>query len=256
LCNYWFEKNPAKTLFMRNDTLSQMLTMINVKSGSRILCVDDTGGLLILGLQLLTLRLLERINGKGEIFTVHDRTSQNMDIAISSNINKSHLKCVKPIPWTNLDGKIFENFRGTDEASLQRAKIKQGLLTELYDNFKTGQFEGLLVASKYDPKEIISKLKHLLAPSSPIVVYSPYKEMLLPCYNEIRYSTEYVFSTLVESFMREYKAPVGLSGTHPTMTTSGCGGFYFWCFKVDGNITILEKENTKRIKNNVGEEVE
>jgi tRNA (adenine58-N1)-methyltransferase non-catalytic subunit len=54
LCDYWFEKNPEKTMQLRLDTFSQMLSMSNVKSGSRILCVDEIGGLLALGYLHLT----------------------------------------------------------------------------------------------------------------------------------------------------------------------------------------------------------
>lgn len=32
---------------MRSDTLAQILTFANVRSGSRILCVDECGGVLV-----------------------------------------------------------------------------------------------------------------------------------------------------------------------------------------------------------------
>jgi hypothetical protein len=112
-------------------------------------------------------------------------------------------------------------------------------MKSLYANFKSGQFTGLIVASKYDVSEIIAKLEPLLAPSSPIVVYAAYKESLIPCYNTIRYSPKYVLTTLQESWMREYQAP---PGTHPTMTTSGCGGFYFSCTTVSSEGVELNTE--------------
>lgn len=103
-------------------------------------------------------------------------------------------------------------------------------------------FEGLIVSSKFDPQEVIKKISPYLLPSSPIVIYSPYKEVLLPVYTQIRYDPAYVLTSLTESFMREYKAPVGLSGTHPEMTTSGCGGFYCMAYTVKSDgVDILPK---------------
>ncbi|KAJ3349180.1 tRNA (adenine(58)-N(1))-methyltransferase non-catalytic subunit trm6 [Kappamyces sp. JEL0680] len=49
--------NSERIKELRVDTLSQILTFANVRAGSRILCVDDSGG-------LLTLALLERTHGR------------------------------------------------------------------------------------------------------------------------------------------------------------------------------------------------
>ena len=57
VAEYWFTKDPAKILEMRVDTLSQLLTMGNVRSGARLLVVDETGGLLTAG-------VMERLGGE------------------------------------------------------------------------------------------------------------------------------------------------------------------------------------------------
>ena len=57
VAEYWFTKDPAKILEMRVDTLSQFLTMANVRSGARLLVVDETGGLLTAG-------VMERLGGE------------------------------------------------------------------------------------------------------------------------------------------------------------------------------------------------
>lgn len=47
IAQYHFEKQPSKTRELRPDTLANMLAMANVRPGSRLLVVEDIGGLLV-----------------------------------------------------------------------------------------------------------------------------------------------------------------------------------------------------------------
>ncbi len=57
VCEYWFTREPGRVRDMRPDTQSQMLSMANVQSGSRIIVIDDTGGLILAS-------ALDRMGGK------------------------------------------------------------------------------------------------------------------------------------------------------------------------------------------------
>jgi tRNA (adenine-N(1)-)-methyltransferase non-catalytic subunit len=56
--------------------------------------------------------------------------------------------------------------------------------------------------------------------------------MLLEAYNYVRLDKNYCNTQLTESWMREFQVPVFASGTHPSMMTSGSGGFLFTATKV------------------------
>jgi tRNA (adenine-N(1)-)-methyltransferase non-catalytic subunit len=47
VCQYWFDKDPNRVLFLRPDALAQMITLANVRSGRRFLIVDGSGGLIL-----------------------------------------------------------------------------------------------------------------------------------------------------------------------------------------------------------------
>lgn len=45
--NYYFVKDPFKILNLRIDTLSQMMSLANLRPGARFIIVDGTGGLVV-----------------------------------------------------------------------------------------------------------------------------------------------------------------------------------------------------------------
>lgn len=64
VCDYWFSKDPGRVRVLRPDTLGQILSYANVQSSSRVLIVDDSGGLIIAA-------VLERLGGKmGLLFLI------------------------------------------------------------------------------------------------------------------------------------------------------------------------------------------
>lgn len=47
LAQYHFEKQPSRTRELRPDTLANMLAMANVRPGSKLLVVEDLGGMIV-----------------------------------------------------------------------------------------------------------------------------------------------------------------------------------------------------------------
>ena len=169
-CDYWFEKNPEKIMGMRLDTFSQLITASGVTCGSRMLCVDETGGMLALG-------LLERMAGDGVLYCLHDKAAASLDMIRSSNMQKSFKSCIRQIPWHNMEGVVNQAIHSTDTEGIQRSQDKIDRKLAIFEDFKRGQFEGLVCASNYDISEIVNRLLPFLAPSSPVVVYAPKKEV-------------------------------------------------------------------------------
>jgi tRNA (adenine-N(1)-)-methyltransferase non-catalytic subunit len=61
VAKYYFEKDSAKILGLRIDTLSQMANLANLGPGGRFLIVDTTGGMLVAA-------ALDRLGGKESLY--------------------------------------------------------------------------------------------------------------------------------------------------------------------------------------------
>jgi tRNA (adenine-N(1)-)-methyltransferase non-catalytic subunit len=63
ICEMCWTRNPAKSLYMRVDTLAQILTIANVHSGCNVMLVESCQG-------LVTGAVLERLGGQGRLIQV------------------------------------------------------------------------------------------------------------------------------------------------------------------------------------------
>lgn len=85
-------RSPQSILHLRDDTLSQLLTMANVRPGGRYLVVDDTGG-------LITAAVLERMGSEGSILLFNESDSPPAwGILQTMNFSDRELE---PIKWLN-----------------------------------------------------------------------------------------------------------------------------------------------------------
>ncbi|TPX72865.1 hypothetical protein SpCBS45565_g00236 [Spizellomyces sp. 'palustris'] len=252
LCEHFFKDNPRRICELRVDTLSQILTTGNVRSGARYLIVDEAGG-------LLTCALVERMQGRGEILQLHDHETYNVDLIKHLNLPPSIPNILKNLPWTRLtpnEDEDMENMsiRITDETRLDR--LRHRILTTRAKRalLYAGGFDGLFIISQYDVKEIIETLSPYLAGSRPVVVYSPYKETMLESFLHLRNSRDFVNAQLTESWIREYQVPTAASGTHPLMRMSGSGGYILSAIRVIDCETHAATARRVRVKNGKVEE--
>ncbi|EED85188.1 eukaryotic translation initiation factor 3G, partial [Postia placenta Mad-698-R] len=135
------------------------------------------------------------------------------------------------------------------EAQKQRSnkrKVVAESLSQTREELFAGEFDGLIIASEYDPFSILQSLSPYLAGSASIVVHSPYVQVFSLLFHD--------FSTLTtcpdcgrftESATRVASIPWAyrhgsvvtalsvLPGrTHPLMNMSGSGGFILHTTKV------------------------
>ncbi|CAN6463546.1 unnamed protein product [Victoria cruziana] len=91
ICEAYFRKNPAKTGFLRMDTLSLLLSMANVTAYADVLVVDMIGG-------IVTGAVAERLSGTGSVCnTYYGSKSYPMDIIGIFNFDcevRSRIFCV------------------------------------------------------------------------------------------------------------------------------------------------------------------
>lgn len=66
ICQYWFDKDPNRVLFLRPDSLAQMITFANVRSGQRFIIVDGSGGLILAA-------VLDRLEGRRLLCTCYSK---------------------------------------------------------------------------------------------------------------------------------------------------------------------------------------
>ena len=164
LLDFYKEKNWDKIMELRIDSLSQILTYSNVNHASRLLVCDNTNG-------LLGNALLERIT-TGTIYFIYDGPSPNLDLLkYGKNVN---YHCY---PWFRFDTPIV--YQAPKTGDTEKSKQRYELATSEHQELHRGEFDGLIIASKFDPVQVIKKLSPFLKGSGIIVCYSPQKEVLL-----------------------------------------------------------------------------
>ena len=88
---------------------------------------------------------------------------------------------------------------------------------------KTGFNCCIVAAPSNHPASVMAKLAPLLAPSASFAIFSNWQQPLAECHLALQQSKQAVNLTLAESWWREYQ--VLPARTHPTMSTSGTGGY-------------------------------
>ncbi|KAF8314352.1 Gcd10p-domain-containing protein [Cantharellus anzutake] len=237
VCDYWFTRDPSRVRDMRPDTLSQIISMANVQSGSRIIIVDDTGGLILAA-------ALDRMGGSGTVVAISDSSQAPSYPCISSmNFSPEQLKPLSTLlNWVHVDEEwapmtyespeaaaLHRKFERDNARIIKRREAFLALQAHREDLF-SGEWDALLISSNHEPHSIIEKLAPYLAGSSSIIVHSPYVHVLTEAQVKLRADPQYLGSSITEGWLRRYQILPGR--THPTMQTSGSGGYLLQTIKV------------------------
>ena len=113
---------------------------------------------------------------------------------------------------------------------MSKRKAASDALAATRDELFAGEFAGLLIASQYDPASILTRLSPYLAGSASIVVYSQHLQIVADLQIQMRAESQYLAPSVTESWLRRYQVLPGR--THPTMVTSGSGGFLLHATKM------------------------
>lgn len=91
--------------FLRMDTLSQLLSLVNAHANSKFLVVDDTQGLIVSA-------LAERMGGHGHILAITENETHNYDVLRYLNLSKDILSVVRTVPMSKVDQSVpFGEYR-------------------------------------------------------------------------------------------------------------------------------------------------
>ncbi|GAA6025096.1 hypothetical protein JCM11491_004779 [Sporobolomyces phaffii] len=285
LTSYNSDRVPSKTRELRADTLANLLAMANVRPGSRLLVVENTGGLIVGA-------CLERMGGTGTLMNINDADSPpDFHLLESYNFpaapDLDPIRCVhwaaterdwtppdlpldlnevvEPIATDVLTAKDEEemteeekerefkrlrNLRNKHQRELNKLRKRKGTFEKAKtarEEFFKGEYDALIIASEYEPYSIIERLIPYLAGSASIVVHSPTIHSLFPCLMSLRSNPSILQPTIHEPFLRRYQVLPGRC--HPEMAglTTG-GGFLLSCLRV----VDLGGVNSVRVGSNRG----
>ncbi|GAA5921494.1 hypothetical protein JCM3775_003074 [Rhodotorula graminis] len=254
MAQFHFDKQPSKTRELRPDTLANMLAMANVRPGSRLLVVEDMGGMIVAA-------AVERMGGKGRIMVVNDADSPpdlhlldtfNFGAAETSPIASLHWAATDP-SWSPPDlplevGDLAaadkavaavddgEGDKGKDKGKeaakrnnsrdVQKLKKRRAAFDkarEAREEFLAGGFDGVIIAAEYEPYSVIERLLPRIGGSASVVVYSPHLPLLLPVLLRLRQHPAIIAPTIHEPFLRQYQVLPGRA--HPEMQGMASGGY-------------------------------
>lgn len=273
IIDYYFEnKNSDKIGGLRIDALSQLLSAGNVAPGGRYIVIDGTSGLLVAA-------CLEKMGGEGTLLAIHDAESppeyevpKTLNLPpktvetvlrflhwgqVASNYRAPRLPEIPSLPnaedpavpvrSTAEGAKLWRNRDRERHRLLKRHQAAADLEAVRQDLF-AGEWDGLLVASPYEPVSIIETLCPYLAGSAAISVHSPYLQPLIEAHARLRGNPEVINLAVTEPWMRRYQVLPGR--THPEMSTSATSGYLLSATRVYTQAYAAEmaqKERTRRI---------
>jgi tRNA (adenine-N(1)-)-methyltransferase non-catalytic subunit len=259
VCDHWFKKDQNRIRDIRPDTLSQILNLANVRPGGRYIAVDEASGLLVSA-------ILERLGGEGRLISICDVDSPPAyPVMTLMNFRKDVVtKIHSSLNWATAQEDYAPAL--TQESSsevgkserhrirLDKRKNAADTLLNAREELFAGEYDALLIASDYDPLEILQNLILYVAGSGSIVVQSPFSQPLTELQSKLRLDPSYLAPSITESWLRRYQVLPGR--THPTMNTSGSGGFLLHAIKVydDPNASkVSSHRQSKRRKKEADE---
>lgn len=258
LADYYYSAGPMKISNLRIDTLSQMLTMCNVRSSGNYIVVDTNLG-------LLTAAVIDRLVGNGsllaqgyepghciqvylddgpitswrhcvEALNLSPELLQSCLLSLSmrrlielkkgdhnkkSNLIKDSETQVKQEVETQPDPISTPKRQKLDEKAFRRESRKKEE-EKAISILSEENIDGILiVTTNYDPSDILNALYPFLGPSNQYAVFSLSLDNLLTCYQLLRGTS--MNSKISETWLRYYQ--VLPSRTRPDINMSGSGGY-------------------------------
>ncbi|KAK7058469.1 tRNA (adenine(58)-N(1))-methyltransferase non-catalytic subunit trm6 [Paramarasmius palmivorus] len=255
VCDYWFNKDQNRVRDIRPDSLSQMLLLANIRPGGRYLAIDDASGLVVAS-------ILDRLGGEGRLLTICDTDSPPAyPVMANFNFKPEQTAIMTSLNWATAQEDYTSIMAPTDVPSdeikserqksrLRKRKLVSDALNRTREELFAGEFEGLIVASQYDPTAIVERLAPYLSGSASIVVHSPHLQVVADLQAELKSLPGFLAPTVTEVWTRRYQVLPGR--THPTMNTSGSGGYILHVIKVyddpNANSVASHRQRSKKPK--------
>jgi len=231
LLDIQYKSDPIKILNLRADSLAQLVNNANVQSGGNFI-VYETGcqGIVVAA-------ALERIGDSGQIVSMYQTGMPQTNCLAAMNypepvlkerllhLNTFHLRAME-------QGSEIGSMHSTDDSEKKpQRQLYREQSQKAFELLQEKRMDGLIIASKQHPVNLLLKLMTYLAPSRPFAVFSPYKEPLLEAYTAVKNTGKAVMVSLNETWLRHYQ--VLPDRTHPEVLMSGGGGYILQGIYVD-----------------------
>lgn len=272
IAEMYYSRGSTKICDVRLDTLSQILTLSNVRAHCRVLVVESCQGMIVGA-------LLDRMGGYGSLIQVYAGDFPGRQALEYFNFPKHFMKCLSGLsmdkvttlgkstgvikkPMSELndtteedravpddiaegnDSSSGEEQVGnsmTEEEKLMRRMRRQNEESQAREELEKGSLDSLVVVSRFQPSPIIMALLPRLAPSRPFVVYCQYKEPLMECYVNLREKGTAINIHLTETWWRHYQ--VLPARTHPEIAMNSTGGYLLSGITVEPDTPSTEAEH-------------
>ena len=246
LCEVYNNKSRDKICVMRPDSLAHILSHSGVYSGGRVLIFESMLG-------LITGSVAQRMGGDGRIISLYEGQQPRAEIIDFLNLDEETVSIIVPSSTVEL-GPAAKDVREKGFYSSKKRKIdeldpSEAVVPEPKEvhappkkvtrpHLRTGRqkadsiriqqwlregFRSLIIASKYDPLPILQQAVVLMAPSSPIVIYSEYAEPLNECFLFLQRNNLAVKLSIAENWLRSFQTLPGR--VRPLNFMSSTGGF-------------------------------
>lgn len=227
----YYEKEPFRIMNLSIEMVGLMMSTGNVMPGGNYLVVDETGGLIVYA-------MLERMRGRGTITLLHENDQPSIHLLNKTRFAKeigttpdcmvqliNVLQFLEPVrpeftPLSNEEyGKLVEPMKTQYSRKLNRFHM----LNKCLDRVLANDFESLIYASTLNPTTFIPRILPRLRGSSPLVIYSQYKEILIELNHVFLRDRSILLPNIHQSVVRRYQTIPGR--IHPLMTSRSDGGF-------------------------------
>ncbi|KAL7422886.1 tRNA (adenine(58)-N(1))-methyltransferase non-catalytic subunit trm6 [Cryptotrichosporon argae] len=253
IVNHYATRAPASILYLREDSLSQLLVHANVRPDGRYLVVDDTGG-------LVTGAVLDRMGCQGRVLVITDSDSPPAWAILQAMNFGEASACVKWLTWLQAEeGYARPPLPDEEEGmasnkrlnKLKRHDMLNAELNGVRDELHSGGWDAVILATELSPISVISRLTPFLGGSNSLAVYTPFQQVAAETLQYCRRDVNYLAANMTESWQRTYQVLPGR--THPMMMTSGTGGFLLHATRVIPSGYATNAHQRKRQRNNNGQ---
>lgn len=257
----FYRQDPNKTLGLRFDSISQLISYSGVNSNGNYLVFDSGTGGLIPAIFLNSMG----DSGNSRMIHLHPGNCPQMQGVDALNLSPAHLKkCLSANFYSVLrhfyQGGDVETFtrkrKAEDEPEDDNPSKKVNLIDGVEDSPTNGngnvaeksveprkipkwhldnteavevlknKVDSLVIVAKDDPFVIAKELLQFVNPGRPIVIFHMSKEILMECYMSMKALDKTLNLRLVSNWMRNYQ--VLPMRTHPEVLINGSSGYLLY----------------------------
>lgn len=241
----YYEKEPYRIMNLSVEMLGLMMSMGNVMPGGNYLVVDETGGLIVYA-------MLERMGNRGTITLLHENDQPSIHLVNKTRYAKelstgpdsmvqylNVLQFLEPETerpdFTILSDDEYSKLPDAMKTQYDRKFKRAQITNNAIDRVLAKDFESLIYASTLNPTTFIPRILPRLRGSSPLVIYSQYKEMLIELNHIFLREKSILLPNIHHSVVTKYQTVPGKM--HPLMTSRSDGGYMLT------GITVFPIEN-------------